>query len=78
MGQLCWKNYAVGIQRLSQTCFRWCSMSEVGGVWTKAIVLWGFLNTAFYLLLFKFKYCYKTSSVQTSAVSLTLKGSAIL
>lgn len=54
------------------------AQGEVGEIRTKATVLWGFLNTAFYLLLFKLKYCYKTSSVQTSAVSLTLKGSAIL
>lgn len=70
------------MQLVSKDCPRPVSdgaaWSEVGGIWTKATVLWGFLNTAFYLLLFKFKYCYKTSSVQTSAVSLTLKGSAIL
>lgn len=43
--------------------------SEVGKIRTKGTVLWGFLNTAFYLLLFKLKYCYKTSSVQASTVS---------
>lgn len=37
-----------------------------------------FLDTAFNLLLFKLKYCYKTSSVQASTVILVLRLSAIL
>lgn len=70
------------MQLVSKDCPRpatnGAAWGEVGGIWTEATVSWGFLNIAFYLLLFKLKYCSKTSSVQTSAVSLTLKGSAIL
>lgn len=49
----------------------------VGEIQTKATGIF-FLDTAFYLLLFLLKYCYKMSSVQASTVSLVLKLSATL
>lgn len=86
---ICFSNWYGGVcyvgrtpQLVSKDCPRPVSddaaWSEVGGAWTKATVLWGFLNTVFYLLLLKLKYCYKTTSGQASAVSLTLKGSAVV